>query len=350
MNGNLIFHGTDPIRRSPAALARLLVAVCAFLLCGLSAWAQAPAVQQAKQPPAPTVTIAFKDGRTVAASSLRRSGANVLANVPVGETMGEVAYSVDAIARIEFPEPGQLQTSTKLLLEGKAAAALKEIEPSFAYYEGYKDVPGNWWIAEALLKLKALQDLHRDTAADAVVAEMVQSAPANSDAARLAGVLQAANMARDGHPEKALPVYDDVIKASTDDRTLAYAWANKGYGLYALQKFDPALLAYLHVPVFYPDERLLLPSVLMGSGKCYVHIENLPEAEKAFNDLVEQFPSSPEADAAKAELKKLPQTPPEATPTPTPDSTSTTASPSPEATPAADATPAASPATPPANP
>ena len=160
--------------------------------------------------------------------------------------------------------------------------------------------------------------------------------------ARLASVLQAANDARDGQPEKAMQVYDSVIRSGSDPQTLAYAWAYKGSSLYDLQKFDPAILAYLHVPVFYPEEKILLPAILLETGKCYVHIENLPEAQKAFNNLIEQYPSLPEAAAAKAELKKISPTTPDAnasSSSTTPDSTSTPA-----------ATPASAPANPPATP
>ena len=333
----------------------LVVIVGTLCMCAVTAHAQTQAQAATPKPtPVPTVAITFKDGKSVAATTLRRSGPNILATVPAGDQMAETPYLVSNIAKVEFPEPAQMQTTTDLLLKGNDAAALTQIEPIIVYYESYKDVPGSWWAAAARLKLKAFQDMHRDAAADALIDDMVKSA-ANPEASRLAGVLQAAALARKGEHDKAIAVYDDAIKSSTDDDTLAYAWVYKGASLYAQQQFDPALLAYLHVPVFYPDEKLLVPTVLLGSGKCYVRIENLPEAQKAFNDVIEQFPSSPEAIAAKAELKKLPKptpSPDSATPTPSPDAAAASPAPSPatttDSTQTTPAGPAATPA--PANP
>jgi TolA-binding protein len=339
-----IFSGMNPIRRFPASP---LVAGCALLLGSLSLCAQAPAAPQKSPPPTPTVAVSFKDGKSVATTTLRRSGDNLLVTVPVGETMGEVAYPISNIAKVDFPEPAQIQSTTTLILRGSDEAAIAQIDPIIIYYDTYKDVPGNWWAAASRLKLMALRDLHRDAEADALIDDMVKSTPPDSDAGRMASVFQAAStLAAKGQHDKAIAVYDDVIKASTDEDTLATAWVNKANSLYALQKFDPALLAYLHVPVFYPSQKLLMPAVLIGSGKCYVHIENLPEAENSYNDLIKQFPSSPQAAAAKAELKKIIK--PEETPTPTPAAApdSTPAPASPAATPAA--TPATSPATTPA--
>ncbi len=287
-----------------------------------------------------TYTMSFKDGKSIAATQFVRSGASIVATVQVSGSMVSVPYPIGAIERINFPEPGQIESCTKLVLDGKPNEALAQIKDTIDYYDSFKDIPGNWWGSAALVKLKALQDLHRDAAADELIDAMAKAAPPNSDASRLAAVLQASVEARAGHPEKALPAYDDVINASNDDETLAYAWANKAAALYALQKYEPAVLAYLHVPVFYPDVKLLMPAVLMGCAKCYVHIEHLPDAEKSFNDIIAQFPATQEADAAKAELKKIAKpaeaaASPTPTPTPSPDPNTSTSTPAPAASPVA---------------
>lgn len=341
--------------RIPSPSAALLLAAGLALCAASTMFAQGPIqpAQPAAAPPPPvTYMMSFKDGKSVAATSFRRSGAEIVATVLVNDQKAELAYPIGAIERINFPEPAQIDSCTQLVLDGKFNDALAKIEPTIGYYQSFKDVPGNWWGAAALVKLKALQYLHQDAAANSLISEMASSAPANSEAARLASVLQA-SVTASSQPEKALAVYDDVIKSSTNDVTLGYAWACKADSLYALQKFEPAVLAYLHVPVFYPDARLLLPGVLMASGKCFVHIEHLPDAEKAFNDIITQFPSSPEAAAAKAELKKIakPQDTTVAASQTSPSDSNTNSnpasSPGESPAPAAGASPAA---TPPSNP
>lgn len=339
MNPHTLFSRLNPLRRKPAGLACLLAAGCILCPGGFPARAQAPTPKPA---PLPTYTINFKDGKSVAATSFRRSGADIVVSVQVNDTMAELSYPVGSIARIDFPEPAQLDAATQLVLDGKDDDALAKINSTLNYYADFKDVPGNWWSAAALVKLKALQDLHRDAAADSLISEMAQSAPPDSDTARLASVLQASLVASGGHPEKAMSVYDNVINSSTDDETLAYAWASKAASLYDLQKYEPAVLAYLHVPVFYPDAKLLMPDVLIGAAKCYIHIDHLPDAQVAFNDVIAHYPASPQADVAKTELKKI-VTPQDAaaSPSPTPAS-STDASSTPA--PGAPASPAATPA------
>jgi tetratricopeptide (TPR) repeat protein len=282
-----------------------------FILCVLliftcaSARAQtAPAQSSGKAAQPPGVNITFKDGKTATATALRREGDNVMATVQVGTGTGEIGYAAGIIAKIDFPEPPQIKAATDLLEQGKPADALGQITPVLDYYSPFKDVPGNFWLPAARLKLKALVDLKRDQESTALIDEIVK-ASSDPEAARFARVLVAANWARKGDHEKAIAVYDEVINAGTSEETLARAWLNKGISLLALKEYDPALLACLHVPVFYPDQKTLMPQALLGSARAYAGVDDLPDAEKTFNELLSQYPNSPEAVTAKKELKKI---------------------------------------------
>jgi TolA-binding protein len=65
------------------------------------------------------------------------------------------------------------------------------------------------------------------------------------------------------------------------------------------------LLAYLHVSVFYSDERLVQPSALLGSARAYWRLDDGTRAKKAFNDLIAAYPKSAEAVAAQSEIQKI---------------------------------------------
>ena len=48
----------------------------------------------------------------------------VMSSVQVGASHGEVGYQVSTIAKIDFPEPPQLKTTSALLSQGEPAKAL----------------------------------------------------------------------------------------------------------------------------------------------------------------------------------------------------------------------------------
>ena len=250
------------------------------------------------------VTINLKEGKPVVTTRLRRIDGKVMATQQIGAGTGEIGYPAAAIARIDFPEPPQIKTAADLLAQGKADTALAQIDPIVSYYAPFKDLPGNWWPQSVRIRLNALVALKRDADASALVDEIVKSSN-DPEAASSARVLMAGSLVRKGDPEKAAAVCDEVLKASNDPDTLALAWVTKGRANLALKDCDSALLAFLRVPVFYPDQTSLMPQALLGSGRAYAGLADKENAEKTFNELISRFPSSAEAADAKNDLQKL---------------------------------------------
>ena len=277
------------------------LAICVLFGAGLPALGQTSTSSVA-----PGITINLKEGKSVVTTRIRRLEGKVMATEQIGAGTGEIGYPVSAIAKVDFPEPTQIKTSADLLAQGKAPAALAQIEPVVIYYAPFKDVPGNWWAQSARLKLKALVALNRDPEAAALVDDIVKNST-DPESGWAAQALLAGSLVRKGEGEKALVSCDAVIKTSADPDTVSTAWVAKGRAHLMLKDWDSAMLAFLHVPVFYPDQTTLMPQVMLGSAQAYAGLEDKVNAEKTFNELISQYPASAEATEAKAGLQKIKQ-------------------------------------------
>jgi len=247
--------------------------------------------------------ILLKDGRTLEGKNLRRNGATIMTAVQGGTGQGEMGIPVDTITRIEFPEPPQLAAATKMLLQGKAAEALPQIDQLVAQQTPFKDIPGNWWAQAAILDVSLLQSVGRDQQAGPVIGDLIAYV-ADPETVLAGKVKQAASLVKKD-PKKAMAVFTTVLKESSRPEILAEAWLNTGSARLAAQEFQPALLAYLHLPVFYPGEKLLVPPALLGSSRAYVGLDDFTRAKRALDELLRDFPDSPEAAAAKSELPSI---------------------------------------------
>jgi tetratricopeptide (TPR) repeat protein len=252
-------------------------------------------------------TITLKTGQKVETLGVRRDGAIIMGKVQVGSGEGEVGYNVAQIANIDFPEPRGIKAASDLLAQNQAQKALAEIEPVIAYYDGFREVPGTWWPQAALIKVSALTALKRDKEAE-LLAQTIEKSSTDPDTTRLVRVNLSSGLIRRGEFEKAIDYCDRAIKESTDPHVLGEAWLHKGDAYAGMKQWDDALLAYLHIPVFYSDETALVPPALLGSARAYRRIDDPTRAKKTFNDLVSSYPTSPEAALAATELRKL-QTP-----------------------------------------
>jgi len=249
-------------------------------------------------------TVVLATGQKIDALGVRREGDMVLAKVQVGAGSGEVGYHLAQIAKIEFPEPRGLKEAADLLSRGQPDKALSEINQVVSYYEPFKEVNGSWWSQAALIKVAALGALQRDTEAELLAAQIEKSV-ADAETARAARLRLAAALIRKQDFEKAEKICDSAIKESSRPEILAEAWIRKGDLFFAQRKWDDALIAYLHVPVFYRDERSFMPAALLGSAHSYARLDQNERARKSLTELVQMFPKSAEATAAQTEIQKM---------------------------------------------
>jgi tetratricopeptide (TPR) repeat protein len=250
--------------------------------------------------------LVLKTGQTIQTKGVRRSGDMVMGSVQVGQSRGEVGYQASTIARINFPEPPQLKTTAALLSQGAPAKALADIGPVVKYYQPFRDLPGNYWAQAALLEVSALVGMQLDKEAEAL-GEQIRKNSTDPETARAAQLQIVGSLVRNEDYAKALALCDAVIKESARPSVLAQAWVKKGDALLAQRQWDTAVLAYLHVPVFYENEKLWMPPALLGSARAFRGLEDLENAKKSLNDLTAQYPKSAQAETARAELQKLPK-------------------------------------------
>lgn len=250
--------------------------------------------------------IQLKTGQTIETKGVRRSDDMVMGKVQVGSSSGEVGYQAATIARIDFPEPPQLKTTAALLSQGEPARALADIGAVVKYYEPFRDIPGNWWAQSALLKVSALAGMKLDREAEALGDEIRKNVT-DPETARAAQLQLVAGLIRSENYSKALQLCDAVIQESAQPDVLAEAWVRKGDALLAQREWDGAVLAYLHVPVFYEDEKRWMPLALLGSARGFRGLEDMERAKKSLHDLTAAYPKSAQAEVAQAELQKMPK-------------------------------------------
>ena len=258
--------------------------------------------------------ILLKDGKTIATKGLRRQGDTIMATVentvpgngtePPKTVTGEIGYQLSQISKLDFPEPAQFQTVPELIATGKMAEALAQIEPVVRYYGGFRDAPGSWWVDAVLLKIEALQAMGNFKEADPLIDNLARVAT-DPEAVRTAKVFVAAQATRRGEHAKAVKLFEEVLKDTTKPATLAVVAVNLGQSQLALKQYDSALLSFLQIPVFYPRQRVLLPQAMLGSGRAYFGLEDLPHAKAALEELLKDHATSPQAAEARAELEKI---------------------------------------------
>jgi tetratricopeptide (TPR) repeat protein len=254
--------------------------------------------------------------------SVRRSKDTLLATVSLAAGVrGDVGYPMATLRKIEMPEPPAIKKARSLLNAGKAAEAVVEIRPVVIAQADLRDIPGNWWAPAALVYVDGLIALKRDRDAEAIINDLATKSQDPE-------LLQSARMAlaelwlRNQRTDEAMAIFDATIAASQKDATRARAWRDKGDALFARKDYDGALLAYLRVPVFYPEQAGAMPGALLGSARAFEGLADYEHASAQLAELTKKYAGSPEAieariDSLRIEKKRDPDSN-ESGPSPTP--------------------------------
>ncbi|MEO8353584.1 MAG: tetratricopeptide repeat protein [Chthoniobacteraceae bacterium] len=253
-------------------------------------------------------SIVLQDGRRVTTQGLRRQGDTIMARDPLEEgraaVNGEVGIPLSQIETLEFPEPAQLSSAQGLIEKGRGAEAVTQLDQALRYYEVFRDAPGSHWADLVLLKANILLALERDSEAEQLAADIVAR---GSDSETLLGAkaVLAACMVRRGEEETARPILTEVIRDAHREDTLATASVYQGECHLARKEFEPAILCFLTVPVFYPDQHYLEARWKLGAGRAFFAAGEIDRAKETLNELVEKQSAAPEVAAAKAELDRI---------------------------------------------
>lgn len=267
-----------------------LALVCALALAGVAS--------------ASAQKIILKTGKTVEGQSIKRAGTSIMTTVRVGESLGTVGYTVDTIERIEFPEPPEIAAANELLLAGKPAQALTRINPVLAAQAPFRDIPGSWWDRAASIKLSALTALRLDDQIPDLITDLARYGK-DPEVTRTARIYQARAQVRKKEFDGALATAKTVITESRSPETLANAWIIVGQVELARKDYRAALLAFLRVPVFYPEAQIAMPAALLGAARAYEGIEDFQRSKDTLDELARSFAASPEANDSKEDLKRV---------------------------------------------
>jgi len=248
-------------------------------------------------------TLVLSDGKEIITQGIRRAGNNIMAKVPVGTGLGEVGYPASAISQLKTAKPPQIESAGKLLQAGEPADAIVQLRPVLTAQEPFRDLPGSWWGEAAILQIDALLALEKDGEAAAYVNALKSSRKPEDESA--GQVRLASRMVKKGDPVKALEIVETVIKQSSDPKTLSLAWVTKGEVLLKNRDFANAAMSFLRLPVFFPEEKSLMPQVLLGASLAMKGANDLGNAKTYFTTLITDYPNTPEAAKAKIELQKI---------------------------------------------
>jgi tetratricopeptide (TPR) repeat protein len=248
--------------------------------------------------------ITTTGGQTYTNSTVRRVGDKLMIKVTMegSSSSVEMALPLTQIAKVGFAEPPELAKVITAASKGNAATVISLTGDYVAKEGDLKDVPGSWWLEMARRRLPALASAGKDAEC--------------GDLARQIGAIKnpaAESLARGGALFSPLATSDlaavlvgaKALPRLGGDMGSALAQLALGKALLQKKDFPGAIRAFLTIKVFYPSAALLQPPALAGAAEAYVGLKDEKRAAQCYEDIVRDWPDSPQAPLAKKKAATL---------------------------------------------
>jgi tetratricopeptide (TPR) repeat protein len=248
--------------------------------------------------------ITTTDGHTYSNTSIRKSGDMIMIKVTMegGTSTVEMGLPIARIAKVAFPEPPELAKAITAATKGNAGEVLNLTGDYVAKQGNLKDVPGSWWPEMASLRLLALAAAGNDSECADLARQIGAVKNPSSESLSRAGALFAPLSSSD---LAAVLVGANAIPRLGGDQGSALAQTALGKALLQKKDFAGAIRAFLTVKVFYPSVALLQPPALAGAAESYIGLKDEKRAAQCYEDIMKDWPDSPQAAAAKKKAEIL---------------------------------------------
>ncbi|MGH8046168.1 MAG: tetratricopeptide repeat protein [Chthoniobacterales bacterium] len=252
----------------------------------------------------PAQELVMKDGRKIPAPGASRRGDKIYVTVRMGTGYGQIAYDANLIKTVKLPDLPDVVISERLMADDKAGEAIPHLDKVIRATEAFRGLADDRWGQAQLLKSSALAMIGKQADAEAVL-QSIAAHDAGTPAARVAELrLDSFAPWNAGKADQWLQRAESFSAPENPAAVRAAAYVLKGHVLLQREKYEDALVAALHVPIFFAAERFDSARAQLIAGEAYLDIGDKKHAVRTFYDIERSFPNTAAAAAAQKEISK----------------------------------------------
>ncbi|MEZ0387550.1 MAG: tol-pal system YbgF family protein [Verrucomicrobium sp.] len=247
--------------------------------------------------------LVLKDGSRLAANSFSVADGKVSRTVKLSNGQeAKASLQLTDIARMDWPEVREVLEAQALLSEGKSKEAIEVLTKAKDFFKPFKGIPGSPYNDVSLAHVEALDQAGDFDALIRVLPE-VEGMKWDEQKKLKIRILKL-NMDRrtSSDQDAILSQAEDLIKDTLDAGISARLWMVIAEIHTRKERWEDALMAYLHVPVFYGSQAALVPQAELAAARSLTKMERFKDAVGFYQRIMEAYPGSETAENAKKEM------------------------------------------------
>ncbi len=247
--------------------------------------------------------IVLKDNQRINAGDFTVADGKISRTIKLSNGQnGQATLALTDIDRMEWPNVKEVQEAELLRSQGKVKEAIVILNKALDFFKPFRNIKGNPYPDVAFAHVEAL-----DQAGD--FDTLIRALPDVelmkwSEAKKLKLGIIKLNMERrtTQDQDSILSKAESLLRDTDDSDICARLWMTIGEVHTKKNRWEEALMAYLHVPVFYGSQAALVPQAELSAARSLAGMERFQDAVIMYQRISDTYKGSGIAETAKKEM------------------------------------------------
>lgn len=250
--------------------------------------------------------VVLKDGTRISGNDVIVGDGRISRNITLSNGMkGQASIALSDIQQLEWSNPKQLEDARKLMSQGKMKEGIAALLKAKEFFKPFKEIKGAPYNDIVFAHVEAL-DQSGDF--DALIRALPEANAIkfDEDTKLKLRIIKLNLDRRTSSDVESIRSQAESLLSSTDDSNVAARlWLTVAEIHFKKERWEEALHAFLHVPVFYGNQATMVPQAELMAGRCLAKMERYLDAAVMLERVSLAYPGSEVGEAAKKESQSF---------------------------------------------
>lgn len=247
--------------------------------------------------------IILKDNQRINAGDFTVADGKISRTVKLSNGQNaQATLALTDIDRMDWPNVKEVQEAELLRSQGKVKEAIEILVKALEFFKPFRNIKGSPYADVAFAHVEALDQAGDFDTLIRVLPEV--ELMKWSDAKKLKLGIIKLNMERrtTQDQDSVLAKAESLLRDTDDSDVSARLWMTIGEVHTKKNRWEEALMAYLHVPVFYGSQAAIVPQAELSAARSLAAMERFQDAVVMYQRISETYKGSGIAETAKKEM------------------------------------------------
>jgi tetratricopeptide (TPR) repeat protein len=254
--------------------------------------------------------LIMKDGSSLGTEAFKVEGGKLYRIVNIAGAGGQNATAqsllpINNVAKIDWPDVQEITDANQLLAAGKTAEAVAELKKGKDFFEPFEKVEGSPYALVYLAYVDALSQSGNFEETMRAIPGLKNQKLSAEQQMKLKIIQLNMDRLTSSNPAQIIAQAENILADTDDSSVSASLWMIMGDTNFRAKKFEEALMAYLHVPVFFGTQVQKVPEAELNAARCLKEMRRFEDASGYYARLIETYPGSGVATTATNEKASI---------------------------------------------